>query len=129
VAIVAAVPVPSCPAEVQPAVIQMLGTADELTMYEGNVTRASAHESTRSWARHAGCVEPPFVVPVVDGVERLQFDGCAGAEVVLFSVIGGAHPWPGGSVARNRVGNSESGRTFPATDTILNFFDRQIRAS
>jgi polyhydroxybutyrate depolymerase len=47
--------------------------------------------------------------------------------VVLMSVIDGGHPWPGGPAANNREGNSEAGRTFPATNTILDFFDAHVR--
>ncbi|MGE0141102.1 MAG: PHB depolymerase family esterase [Ilumatobacteraceae bacterium] len=127
VAVVAAVPLSSCPAEVRPSVALILGTADELTPYFGSLTRPSAVESVLSWARHAGCAEPATVVPVVNGVEAMRFDGCAGVEVRLLSVVDGAHPWPGGLVARTRAGNSDSGRTFPATETILDFFDRHVR--
>ncbi len=128
VAVVGAVPLSSCPAEVQPAVIEILGTADAITLYEGRITlegrivKPSAVESINSWALHAGCVDPPATVLVEDGVEAMRFDGCSGADVVLLTVIGGAHPWPGGSVARISAENSEAGRTFPATETILNFF-------
>jgi polyhydroxybutyrate depolymerase len=122
-AAVAAVPLASCPADVKPAVIEILGTADDITIYQGRTRRPGAEESITSWARHAGCAGAPAVVPVADGVEALRYDGCTGADVVLLSVIGGAHPWPGGPVARNRAGNSEAGRTFPATRTILDFFD------
>jgi polyhydroxybutyrate depolymerase len=126
VAVVAAVPTSRCPPEAQPAVIQILGTADDITLYDGTDTRPSALASIESWAAHAGCVESPVVVPIQDGVEALRFDGCSGADVVLMSVIGGDHPWPGGPVAMNRAGNSQSGRTFPATRTILDFFDDHI---
>ena len=126
VAVVAAVPRESCPAEAQPDLLQILGTADDITQYYGSTSRPSALESIESWAAHAGCVAPPVAVPIVDGVEAMQFNGCSHADVVLMSVIGGAHPWPGGPVAKNRAGNSPSGRTFPATATILDFFDAHI---
>jgi polyhydroxybutyrate depolymerase len=127
VAVVAAVPRASCPAQAQPALIQILGTEDDITLYYGSATRPSALESIQSWAAHAGCVAPPVTVAIQDGVEAMRFDGCAGADVVLMSVIGGDHPWPGGPVAKNRAGNSPSGRMFPATRTILDFFDDHIR--
>jgi polyhydroxybutyrate depolymerase len=127
-AAVSAVPIASCPAEVRPSVIQILGTADELTLYRGRTNRPGAVESVRSWARHAKCAEPPIEAAVADGVEATRYDNCGGADVVLLTVIDGAHPWPGGTVARTRsLGNSEAGRTFPATATILDFFDAHIR--
>jgi polyhydroxybutyrate depolymerase len=128
VAVVAAVPRPSCPPDVQPDFLQILGTADELTVYEGTDQRPGAYTSIESWAVHAGCADPPIVEMVADGVELLSHKGCTGADVDLLTVIGGAHPWPGGRVARNREGNSRAGRTFPATETVLDFFDAHVAA-
>lgn len=126
VAVVAALPLSGCPPEAQPAVIEIMGTADELIPYDGSARRPGAIESIKSWAVHAGCVDPPVTALVEAGVEATRFDGCAGADVELLTVVDGMHPWPGGPVAMSRVGNSESGRTFPATRTILNFFDNHI---
>jgi polyhydroxybutyrate depolymerase len=126
VAVVAGVPLSQCPDGVQPDMIEILGTADDITLYEGRLRRPGAEESITSWASNAGCPHPPVVEPVRDGVEALRFGGCSVADVELLSVIDGAHPWPGGLVAMNRAGNSEAGRTFPATQTILDFFDDHV---
>jgi polyhydroxybutyrate depolymerase len=75
---------------------------------------------------HGGCLDPPDVETIFDGVESLNHPGCSNADAVLLTVIGGAHPWPGGTVAKKRDGNSRAGRTFPATEAVLDFFDNHI---
>jgi polyhydroxybutyrate depolymerase len=48
------------------------------------------------WAQFDGCgAEPDFAQVAVD-VERRAYGGCRdGASVVLYSVVGGGHTWPG----------------------------------
>lgn len=50
------------------------------------------------WARRNGCSSAdPRVTTVASDVERLEYPGCArDAAVILYTVKGGGHTWPGG---------------------------------
>ena len=84
------------------------GTDDPVLLYDGavsgGVTLFSAPATLDFWAGVAGCTGAPDTSAVPDvvadstTVERLRYDACnAGAEAVLYSVIGGGHTWPGRS--------------------------------
>ena len=118
VAMVIATTPSTCPAEVTPSRLSIRGTADRtpdaVPMVSGDAER---HR----------CAQPPEVEPVADGVERRRFRDCAGgAELALVTIQGGDHSWPGSPQA-DRPGNSAAARSFPATDTILDFFDHHPR--
>ena len=55
-------------------------------------------------------------------VERLRYTRCRSGEVLLDTVEGGVHVWPGGPRAALRPGNSDAGRRYPASEAILDFF-------
>jgi len=57
-------------------------------------------------------------------VRRSEYPGCMhGRELVLYTIEGGGHTWPGGpSVARLVVGRVS--RDIDATSTIWDFFQR-----
>jgi polyhydroxybutyrate depolymerase len=82
------------------------GTDDLILLYDGAISGSvrlfSAPATLDFWAGIAGCTGVPdtTAVPDVVGdsttVERLRYSACnAGAEVVLYSVNGGGHTWPG----------------------------------
>lgn len=49
------------------------------------------------WAERNGCQMTPLVLPATAGVSAIRYPGCAGeAEVILYTVSGGGHTWPGG---------------------------------
>lgn len=53
---------------------------------------------TGSWARRNQCARGPSEGPVTAGVRRLIYTGCAeNADVVLYTIEGGGHTWPGGN--------------------------------
>jgi polyhydroxybutyrate depolymerase len=52
---------------------------------------------TRLWARRNGCGATPRDSEAAADVTRLEYTGCADdAGVVLYTVKGGGHTWPGG---------------------------------
>ncbi len=82
------------------------GTDDLILLYDGatsgGVRLFSAPATLDFWAGVAGCTGVPDTTAVPDvvadstTVERLRYSACnAGAEVVLYSVNGGGHTWPG----------------------------------
>ena len=84
-------------------VIAFHGTADPLTKYHGgrawmapdpfpDITRWFA-----TWAKRNGCAPQPVETPVASDVTRREYVRCAeNASVVLYTIRGGGHTWPGG---------------------------------
>jgi len=115
------------------AVAAFQGTADPLMPYGGGgVARGrgqvlSAVRSAEFWARVNGCNGPPESAPPSDSVtdgtrlRRQRWDGCPGGhDVVLYSIEGGGHTWPGGPPVGWRVGRVS--REVNATAAIWDFF-------
>lgn len=82
--------------------INFHGTAD-LVPYNGGRALASPRlfpsvlAWTGDWARRNRCNPKPIESAVTKDVTRLEYQGCAdNATVVLYSVRGGGHAWPGG---------------------------------
>jgi polyhydroxybutyrate depolymerase len=116
--VIATVP-STCPPEVTPSVLTIRGTADTTVPY-GN-----AVGFVRSHAAHHRCPDPPLEDEPRPGVRRMRFAGCAGgAEVVLLTVVGGAHAWPGGARAVARQGPAAE-TALSATDEALDLFERR----
>jgi polyhydroxybutyrate depolymerase len=133
------------PAELEPrctqadpvAIAAFQGTADRFVPYDGGAVARhrgrvlSAEETMAFWARVDGCsltavTELEQDRDPGDGtrVRRSEYPGCGhGKELVLYSIEGGGHTWPGGpSVARFIVGRVS--RDLDATATIWEFFAR-----
>ena len=74
------------------------------------------------WARRDRCGAPPVDSVVASDVSRLSYPGCAGgAEVVLYTIKGGGHAWPGGTpMPAWIVGKTTN--TIDATATMWSFF-------
>ena len=94
--------------------------------------RAGARRRPRRptlFAQVNGCTEAPVVAAqpdtVTDGtrVRRSTYSGCRdGRDVVLFTIEGGGHTWPGGPPVGRSVGRVT--RDLDATRVMLDFFDR-----
>jgi polyhydroxybutyrate depolymerase len=124
-----------CAATRPVSVISFQGTRDRLMPYEGghvSIRRGqvlSAQRSAALFAEVNGCTPPPAVTAepdtVKDGtrVRRSAYGGCReGREVVLYTIEGGGHTWPGGPPVGRLVGRVS--RDLDATRTMLDFFDR-----
>ena len=79
------------------------GTGDRFTPYNGaKVWLApdpfpSIPEWTANWARRNRCAPTPIESAAASGVTRLEYTDCADdASVVLYTIKGGGHTWPGG---------------------------------
>jgi polyhydroxybutyrate depolymerase len=79
------------------------GTADRVVPYSGGLSWASPRPFpsvltwTAEWARRNGCEHTPVETQVAMDVTRLQYSSCTShADVVLYTIIGGGHSWPGG---------------------------------
>ena len=80
------------------------GTADRFTPYHGGTTWVAPGHAfpsipafTARWARRNQCGAEPVESAVAADVSRLEYRGCADdADVVLYTIHGGGHTWPGG---------------------------------
>jgi polyhydroxybutyrate depolymerase len=84
-------------------VIAFHGTADRAAPYKGGFSWVAPQRFqgvrafTASWARRNRCGTTPVDSVVATDVTRLAYTTCAGdAAVVLYTIIGGGHTWPGG---------------------------------
>ena len=84
-------------------VIAFHGTADPIVPYEGGTSWVvpmpfpDVPEWTASWARRNRCGPDTVESAVAADVTRLEYPGCADdAAVVLYTIHGGGHTWPGG---------------------------------
>lgn len=89
----------------RPAVpmIAFHGTDDRMTPYHGGKTWVAPRPFpdiptfTANWARRNKCAPAPIESAVAGDVTRRSYTNCAdGADVVLYTIAGGGHTWPGG---------------------------------
>lgn len=104
------------------------GTADRIVPYSGGSSWASPRPFpgvltwTGEWARRNKCNETPVETQVATDVTRLQYSGCANdAEVVLYTIQGGGHSWPGGRPMPKWVAGATS-MQIDATSEMWAFF-------
>jgi polyhydroxybutyrate depolymerase len=123
-----------CAATRPVSLISFQGTRDPLMPYGGGDASSGrgrvlgAARSAALFARVNGCAPTPTASAesdtVRDGtrVSRAVYAGCTdGREVVLYTIEGGGHTWPGGPPVGRRVGRVS--RDLDATRTMLDFFD------
>ena len=103
VAAAVTLPLNWCPDSRPAPMIAFHGTADRFTPYNGaKVWLApepfpSIPEWTATWARRNQCGPNPIESVVAADVTRLEYTNCADeATVVLYTIKGGGHTWPGG---------------------------------
>jgi polyhydroxybutyrate depolymerase len=77
-----------------------------------------------TWARRNGCDQTPITIQVSEEVSGIRYTSCKqDAEVVVYTIHGGGHTWPGGKPMPKWM----VGRTTPdidATRVMWEFFDR-----
>jgi polyhydroxybutyrate depolymerase len=116
-------------------VLHFHGTEDRLVPYGGPdqrvpkfLTFKSVEDSVATWVKLNGCREEPVVEELPDTAEdgmkvtRKTYRGDNGAEVVLVTVTGGGHTWPGRGAPFAPIGRST--RDISANDMIWEFFSR-----
>lgn len=131
IAMVSATTPGSCVGDAAFSVIAIAGTADPIVPYEGGAVGGSAiaippvAAVIEGYVGGYGCEAMPAVSEPATGVVRDRYAGCsAGVEVILDTVAGGGHAWPGGLQASADPANSEAGKNYDATDAILDFFEQ-----
>jgi polyhydroxybutyrate depolymerase len=104
------------------------GTADRFTPYRGGFSRvgrdrfADIPTWAANWAQRNGCAPRPIESVVAADVTSLEYTDCANdAAVVLYTVIGGGHTWPGGMPLPEWFAGSTS-NSIDATSLMWAFF-------
>lgn len=129
-------------------IIMFNGTDDPIVHWgggePGNAARAaqllSVKETVEFWRRKNACSSNPTVTQLPntqpDGTDvvKSQYSGCRnGSQVVLYTIEGGGHTWPGSPVQSTSVQRSRGlrasaenrvSRDIRAQDVIWDFFDR-----
>ncbi len=121
---------PDCVASSAVSVIAFHGTADKHVLYEGGAPEKSADrlprvdnsvaKSVGYWVNNNQC--NPLPAQSQTGSVRMDwYTGCmSGSEVILYSIIGGGHAWPGGTQVRSVADTPTT--EIDATKEIVNFF-------
>ena len=109
------------------------GTNDTVIPYEGRPGQVPpVPEWTAAWAQRDGCGPTPRSEPLEGGVAGAvtveTWSGCdEGAEVVLYTIDGGRHDWPGSGFGPPPWPEGMS-PTLYATDLIWQFFAAHARS-
>jgi len=116
--------------------ISFHGTADAMTPYNGGRSPVfpdrfvlpSIPIWTANWARRNQCGTNPVESQIAADVTRLEYTNCADdAAVVLYTIQGGGHTWPGGKPPPEWLAGSTS-NSIDATSRMWAFF-REHRLS
>lgn len=125
-------------------ILIMNGTADPIIPYEGGQADildvyyvgqlVSTAASVDFWRQHNQCPETAIAATETlrdrvrrddSTVERTIYGPCAdGSEVVLYTIVGGGHTWPGGIQYLPQSLIGPTNRDIRATDEIWAFFSR-----
>jgi len=121
-------------------VLEIAGTADPIMPFNGGEIRLlrfnrgaavlSAKQTISMWTNNAKCKGPPqlaALAPIAanDGtsITRTSHASCVnGTSVVLYTVIGGGHAWPGGRQYLPKLIIGRASRQLDASQTIVEFF-------
>lgn len=108
--------------------IAIHGTADRITPYNGGSSWAVPRPLpdiptwARLWARRNRCGANPVETSVAAQVTRLEYPNCADeAAVVLYTIHGGGHTWPGGEPLPEWLTGANT-RNIDATNELWQFF-------
>lgn len=135
-AVAALMPVELTPSRPVP-VLTIAGTEDPLVPYKGGAVQVgmlqrgqvhSAMETLRIWAEANRCGGEPSTELLDDmdprdriSVQRTTYRDCA-APVVLYTIIGGGHTWPGGKQYLGEPIIGKTSRDIDANKVIWEFF-------
>jgi polyhydroxybutyrate depolymerase len=115
------------------SVIVFHGTADEHVLYEGGmgvkqfpgakprVDRPVSH-AVSTWARVDGCAPVPQTETMGTVTKRAYASCRNGSEVVLYTIAGQGHAWPGGVPGIGNGNVDPPTREISATNLMVDFF-------
>jgi polyhydroxybutyrate depolymerase len=108
--------------------IAFYGTADPVIPYQGGLSWVAPMSFPRAttwaadWARRNRCGANPIDSVIAADVIRREYSGCArDATVVLYTILGGGHTWPGGKGIPEWILGRNT-RSIDATREMWDFF-------
>jgi len=113
------------------SVIIFHGTADKYVLYGGGTGRASSGRTRNDksvayavdfWVKHDGCNSIPIRNESGNIIKEQYAGGKADTEVVLYTIKGGGHSWPGGLNGIRNGNVDPPTQEISATDLIWEFF-------
>ena len=117
-----------CPDSEPVPMIAFHGTADRFTPYKGGKVWLARNpfpsipDWAANWARRNRCGADPLDSRVAADVTRREYKDCANeAAVVLYTITGGGHTWPGGTPMPEWLVGPTS-RSIDATSLMWAFF-------
>lgn len=123
--------VPDCAPKYPVSVMAFHGTADKHVLYEGGAPEKfrdkrnprvdnSVRSAISYWATHNRCTQAAERTQKW-GIVRDAYSECAGgSSVVLYSILGGGHAWPGGKKARQSA--DTPAESLSASRKMVDFF-------
>lgn len=115
------------------ATVAFHGTADTFAPYQGGKSPVAPDlfPNIPDWAAHVArrnrCQGDPSETRISPSVRRLAYTNCAGnADVILYTIEGGGHSWPGGKPLLEWVAGPTT-REINATSTMWEFFMQHPR--
>lgn len=128
---------PHCSPSSPVSVVVMDGTGDPSIVWEGGQVRAektlSVYDTVLFWVHHNGCSESPQVTVLEDRdpddgttVQMDVYKGEHGTEVILYTIEGGGHTWPGSPQSPYDVGGTSY--DISASEVIWQFFRAHPKA-
>jgi len=112
-------------------VIAFHGTADPLVPYQAGgvgvalpgVHVVGVEQNLAGWARLDGCDPVPRIIEDAPMVVRQSWVACrGGSAVVLYTVLGGGHTWPGSPIVLPVAADGPTTEKIDATGLMLDFF-------
>lgn len=103
-------------------VISFHGTADAMNPYNGDKSNRwgySVQTAAQRWAAADRCAKPPVQAAVAPLVSATTYGGCT-APVVLYTIAGGRHAWPGTPDSMTR---GSAAPKLNADELIWSFFE------
>lgn len=114
-------------------VIAFHGDADDIVPYGGGelfvapTPFPSLESWIAAWGRRNACGSAPVTAPVTPHVRTTHFSGCAaGSEVILYTIEGGGHTWPGGEALPEIIAGHTT-QEIDATRLMWAFFEKHAR--
>jgi polyhydroxybutyrate depolymerase len=118
-----------CPDPRPVPVIDFHGTEDNAAAYTGGKSYTGpvfpdVEQFDAKWARRNGCATTPAIDTIAADVVRRAWSRCTNAaDVVLYTIIGGGHTWPGGPpIAEWALGRTAT--SIDASEMMWQFFER-----
>lgn len=105
------------------SIIAFHGTSDPIVNYHGDTSQNLPDIQTwaAAWAKRDQCAAQPEPIAATGDASGIRYTGCAGnAEVVLYTIEGGGHTWPGSSFKLDFLGKTSS--DINATAVMWEFF-------